>query len=117
MIPEAIQAACTACSIPVKDGGWYPSMPPAGKPYAELDDIERIEFDDGCELYTSFHSVTLRLYTLDPATTRVTLRDALFEQGVPVTNIEVTGQSYETKQFETVFSIAGEYKEKWRKNQ
>ena len=79
MIPEAIQAACTACSIPVKDGGWYPSMPPAGKPYAELDDIERIEFDDGCELYTSFHSVTLRLYTLDPATTRVTLRDALFE--------------------------------------
>ena len=117
MIPEPIQRACDDCGYPVREGGWYPSMPPLNKPYAELDDIERIDFDDACELYSSHHSVTIRLYSLDAAEPRVKLRDALFKHKVPVTNVEVTGQSYETKQFETVFSIAGEYREKWRNNQ
>lgn len=117
MIPKPIQDACDACGFPVREGGWYPNLPPAGNPYVELDDVERIDFDDSCEIYATYHAVTIRLYSLDAAGPRVELRDALFEQGVPVTNIEVTGQSYETKQFETVFSVAGEYTQKWRKNQ
>jgi len=114
MIPESIQAAFDDCGIEVKQEGWYPLKPPQSPtPYAVITDVESIDYDDMRNVYVSRHSFSVRLYSYLPTTSRDELRNALLAHGVGVTSIACNGPNYDTKTFETVFGIEGEYIEKW----
>ena len=113
MIPDEIAAALETCGIPFKEEGWYPYTPPRDSAYAVVIDAERIVQDDYNELHVSTHSYALMLYSPEPVEKRKELRDALLSRGVAVTDIVCNGNNQDTKLFETVFGIGGEYREKW----
>ena len=113
MIPDEMAAAFESCGIPYKQEGWYPYTPPRDSAYAVVVDAERIEQDDYNKLHVSSHSYALMLYSTDAVDTRRRLRDALLSNGVNVTDIVCNGNNQDTKLFETVFGIGGEYREKW----
>ena len=113
MIPDEMAAAFDACGIPYKQEGWYPYTPPREGAYATVVDAERIIQDDYNNLHMSIHSYAVMLYSPEPTEARMALRDSLLANGVNVSDIVCNGNNPDTKLFETVFGIEGEYKEKW----
>ena len=113
MIPDEIAAAFDSCGIPYKQEGWYPYTPPRDGAYAVVIDTERITRDDYNELYAVTHNYAILLYSPEPVESRLALRDAMFANGVAVSDIVCNGNNPDTKLFETVFGIEGEYREKW----
>lgn len=113
MIPEEMVAAFESCGIPYKVEGWFPSTPPRDEAYAVVVDAERITQDDFRNLHVSTHSYAVMLYSPDAVDTRRALRDALLANNVQVDDIVCNGNNQDTKLYETVFGIGGQYLEKW----